>query len=330
MAPAAWSSAPASADAPCRGYMRLMISCSRRSASLNLPMATTMAAICALKPPGSPRCARACSSSWIQICCCATSSFCLRARTALRVAITSAWRNFISSACRLSISSLSAPSSPLLFMSAVLAFPYPQSRAIPTVACLRAPTSLPPSPHISTWCAFRCCRALMTFALPGGDMRAKTRISSMSSQNRSSSAHAASMAASVTSSWYRVLSSCTFAASKGSDLRSVPTASTHRTSPASSVRSIAGRSVVQMPTSLATWSAVRGASPVSMATRWSERMRDEMTVSESARVLHAKAMKPSNCRSLSTQSREAASPPPAGHHFDARASTRMPSSAMAR
>mmetsp|Transcript_38303 Transcript_38303/g.63552 ORF Transcript_38303/g.63552 Transcript_38303/m.63552 type:complete len:328 (-) Transcript_38303:1119-2102(-) len=120
----------------------------------------------------------------------------------------------------------------------------------------------------------------------------------------------------------------TLLTSNGSRLRSCPMASCQNTSPRSSVNSIDFDLQEQIPTSFATCRAVRGASPVSMAIEWSESFRAWMTVSESARVLQAKAMKPTNRRLLSTKDRDCTSAPGL-HSLDANASTRMPCSAMA-
>ena len=63
-------------------------------------------------------------------------------------------------------------------------------------------------------------------------------------------------------------------------------------------------SLAAIPTCLATWIAVSGASPVAMATEWSASMRAPMTVAESALVLHSKAINPANFMPLSTAERD--------------------------
>ena len=71
-----------------------------------------------------------------------------------------------------------------------------------------------------------------------------------------------------------------------------------------------GRAGAQMRVSCATWSAVSGASPVSIATLCADSVSAWMTVGESARVLHAKAMKPAKRSPSSTSARGRAAQPP--------------------
>mmetsp|Transcript_38303 Transcript_38303/g.63553 ORF Transcript_38303/g.63553 Transcript_38303/m.63553 type:complete len:259 (-) Transcript_38303:2112-2888(-) len=195
------SSTPAPAGAPCKGYCLLTSSVSRFISSLIRPITVPNTWMLALNPVDSPRAARAASSSCTNSCCRDISSFCLLARMALRVAMTLAALWLCSAACLFSNSSLSpaVSSSVAVLRLDVLAFPYPQRSAIPTEACFNAPTSLPPSPHISTLCPWRCCSALITFVLPWGDIRAYTLMHATSSHNRPSDiAAAASSDASVT------------------------------------------------------------------------------------------------------------------------------------
>ena len=58
---------------------------------------------------------------------------------------------------------------------------------------------------------------------------------------------------------------------------------------------------LQIPTCLATCNEVNSASPVNIATLWSESRRARTTIGESARILHSKAMKPPKQRFDSTQ-----------------------------
>ena len=76
--------------------------------------------------------------------------------------------------------------------------------------------------------------------------------------------------------------------------------------------------------SRATCSAVRGASPVTMATRCADCASAVTTTRESARVLHSKAARPHSSRSRSTSSRRSTSP---SQRRDASARTRSPRSA---
>mmetsp|Transcript_25973 Transcript_25973/g.60815 ORF Transcript_25973/g.60815 Transcript_25973/m.60815 type:complete len:263 (-) Transcript_25973:2661-3449(-) len=92
-----------------------------------------------------------------------------------------------------------------------------------------------------------------------------------------------------------------------------------------------GSLLLVTPQPRATCRAVRAASPVTMATWWLDSLRARITTGESARVLHVNAMKPPKLRSASTQLRLSSflTSYPLGHRLYARASTRMPSSAMA-
>mmetsp|Transcript_26760 Transcript_26760/g.67323 ORF Transcript_26760/g.67323 Transcript_26760/m.67323 type:complete len:383 (-) Transcript_26760:2565-3713(-) len=84
--------------------------------------------------------------------------------------------------------SLPSPCSSELLSAFML--PKPLSSARPTSACFRAPTSLPPSPHIRVVNP-RSLSALMTSALPSGDMRANTVMQSICVQSNGSWATAA-------------------------------------------------------------------------------------------------------------------------------------------
>mmetsp|Transcript_2573 Transcript_2573/g.8523 ORF Transcript_2573/g.8523 Transcript_2573/m.8523 type:complete len:218 (-) Transcript_2573:2181-2834(-) len=96
----------------------------------------------------------------------------------------------------------------------------------------------------------------------------------------------------------------------------------------SGVRSSASSPAAAMVVSRATCSAVRGASPVTMATACADDVSASMTTRESARVLHSKATKPAKSRSRSSSARDM-SPwrSSARSGRDASASTRMPCSA---
>ena len=86
---------------------------------------------------------------------------------------------------------------------------------------------------------------------------------------------------------------------------SAPLAWTQRTDSVAveEASSSVGREGRQMRVSWATCSAVSGASPVSIETLCADSVSAWMTVGESARVLHAKAMKPSKVRPNSAHSR---------------------------
>mmetsp|Transcript_32866 Transcript_32866/g.105395 ORF Transcript_32866/g.105395 Transcript_32866/m.105395 type:complete len:234 (-) Transcript_32866:2196-2897(-) len=203
-------------------------------------------------------------------------------------------------------------------------------------ACLSAPQSLPPSPHMTTLRPLRSCSMRITLALPGGDMRANTRSASKCDQMASSCSAASSIEPSVAISSYLSARPRISSARKGTTVASdAPVAATQRgPPPALSVRSSsAGLSGEQMRTSRATCSAVSGASPVSIDTWCAESSSAPTTIGESPRVLHAKAMKPAKTRSASASSRGSALALPSdstSHTLYARASTRIPRSARPR
>mmetsp|Transcript_9976 Transcript_9976/g.24390 ORF Transcript_9976/g.24390 Transcript_9976/m.24390 type:complete len:273 (+) Transcript_9976:1144-1962(+) len=116
------------------------------------------------------------STSWLyrSICHCFISSAFFLRSVAITVAFSLALR--ISSSPRFHFSS--AVSWTVFFSPslAVLAPPNPESRASPTCACLRAPTSLAPSPHMSVKHP-RSLSARRTASLSSGAMRAHTLMS---------------------------------------------------------------------------------------------------------------------------------------------------------
>mmetsp|Transcript_84429 Transcript_84429/g.237362 ORF Transcript_84429/g.237362 Transcript_84429/m.237362 type:complete len:283 (-) Transcript_84429:293-1141(-) len=134
-----------------------MISCSFLISVCNLPTATFMADIWPITPQSSPRFFLACSSSSIHCCC-----FDIRSLLFLFI---SSWAFFPMTcafcicSCRCSANATSASLMSSFFAKAslepppTLALPKPLSKAKPTSASLRAPTSFPPSPHISA-CTF--------------------------------------------------------------------------------------------------------------------------------------------------------------------------------
>mmetsp|Transcript_27225 Transcript_27225/g.79339 ORF Transcript_27225/g.79339 Transcript_27225/m.79339 type:complete len:394 (-) Transcript_27225:926-2107(-) len=304
-----------------RAWASLVISCRTRSETF------FTASIMPIGPTGRPASWRRCSSSWIQVCCCFMISCRFLSRSALRTLAASLLRLSSFLACAFSSSSArdppsAAPSASPGTMalasgapasSVVLALPYPDSNARPTSACFSAPTSLPPSPHMSTWWSRCRCRNRMTLALPWGEHRAKTRMAATCSQTASPCACPASSStdSSTTKSWLSDKAPSP-AASKGTvtclSRASMPA---HWNPPSTPWRSRVngGPGFEHSPTFLATCSAVRGASPVSMDTSWEDWISALITVGESDRVLHVNAMNPAKSKSLSTQPRRSSSVP---------------------
>mmetsp|Transcript_57430 Transcript_57430/g.150815 ORF Transcript_57430/g.150815 Transcript_57430/m.150815 type:complete len:391 (+) Transcript_57430:1513-2685(+) len=331
------------ADAPATPCFCASACCSLAS-SWRSRVETAMVAPSCAETPVSPRAARAATSSSSHCRCLPISS----ARFALNSAactLALSARFLASSAdCASSAFSASAaalPSLPLSAPSLLSAFtlPKPESSEMPTSAVLSAPTSLPPSPHMSTFLPFFSCNIRITLALPCGDMRAKTLNTSRQPHSAGCAAAASSRDASVAIRSYLAASWRTVAASKGSTVSSEPPTARTQRGPASPshVSSSSGLSAAvgaQMATSRATCRAVSGASPVSMPIEWAESSKARTTAAESARVLHAKAIKPAKVRSVSTCSRgraaAAASLSHAGSGLEASARTRMPRSAIDR
>mmetsp|Transcript_32384 Transcript_32384/g.85532 ORF Transcript_32384/g.85532 Transcript_32384/m.85532 type:complete len:230 (-) Transcript_32384:881-1570(-) len=142
--------APAAKALPC---FFCIISCSFLISSFRRPMTVFMAAIWPIMPVSSPRCPLASISSWTHCCCLdirslrflSISSFAFLAICCCFTVFSLRW---ISKACSASATGPSLTASWSAALS-TLALPKPLSKARPTSASLRAPTSLPPSPHIS-------------------------------------------------------------------------------------------------------------------------------------------------------------------------------------
>mmetsp|Transcript_33413 Transcript_33413/g.95896 ORF Transcript_33413/g.95896 Transcript_33413/m.95896 type:complete len:301 (-) Transcript_33413:2905-3807(-) len=172
--PAAFLAAPAAKALPC---FFCMSACSFWISSFILPTTDFIADICAITPTSSPRSRRAWSSSSIHCCCFDMRSRFFRSISSLAF-FDMAWaRSAFSLRCSASASSASlissgfasCPSPPPTF-----AFPKPLSKAKPTSASFRAPTSLPPSPHIIVKAFLSFRTALMICSFWNGESRAKT------------------------------------------------------------------------------------------------------------------------------------------------------------
>mmetsp|Transcript_93187 Transcript_93187/g.272746 ORF Transcript_93187/g.272746 Transcript_93187/m.272746 type:complete len:292 (-) Transcript_93187:2268-3143(-) len=261
--------------------------------------------------PVSPRLARASHSSSshclcmpLSSCCLVQRNFCLACASCFVRFARALWRSFrmASASC--------APAPPFSeswsgASSVVLTLPWPARSARPTSACFRAPTSLPPSPHMRAPRPCRCS-SWMTAAFPCGVIRAYTRrpVSSVQSSGRASTT--ASSASPVARSTKDSASSAVRDARGFSSPRCSPVATTHRAPPSqapSAVSSRPGLSPSAMPHVRATWRAVRGESPVSMATSWPDSRSAPTTSAESARARHSKETKPAKDRPHSTSSR---------------------------
>mmetsp|Transcript_45563 Transcript_45563/g.134897 ORF Transcript_45563/g.134897 Transcript_45563/m.134897 type:complete len:219 (+) Transcript_45563:1278-1934(+) len=180
------------------------------------------------------------------------------------------------------------------------------------------------------------CSSRMTVAFPCGVMRAKIRIVSTVCQ-RSGIAATAAVKPSPVAMRVKDLSSSAMGVASGLfSPRISPVATTHSaiaSSPfagsAARLRTRPGRSPSVIPHVRATWRAVSGASPVSIATLWPDSRRAPITSAESERERHSKAMKPQKVRSHSTISRVSSpwSSLAAGRRRQASARTRRPRSA---
>mmetsp|Transcript_87148 Transcript_87148/g.247090 ORF Transcript_87148/g.247090 Transcript_87148/m.247090 type:complete len:327 (-) Transcript_87148:231-1211(-) len=284
---------------------------SRFSSFVNLDSTVFTAPAWAMMPL-SPRAALASISSCSHCLWRVLSSFCFSQRCAWRALFESFVRFDSASCSSFSTSSAgfapsSAPALSLPAVSVVLTLPYPASSARPTSDCFSAPTSLPPSPHISTC---RPCRwsSRITADFPCGVIRAKTRMWFTTSQNSGWASTAASSASPVTIRVNDSVRSATLLEIGLRSPRAGPVATSHSTSapspdPGARVRSSPGRPLSVMPQVCAMWSAVRGESPVSMPTWWSDSRNAPITRAESARAKHSKAMKPAKRRWLSMLSR---------------------------
>ena len=238
----------------------------------------------------------------------------------------------------------------------VLAPPKPLSSATPTCACLSAPTSLAPSPHMKV-CLPCCFSRFKTRSLSSGLMRAKITTESRKSHRPPDS--------SVRVARFRVSpvthSECVFA-SVGMDVPSAAYGTTRvgfsvagsvlaeiqasrgpspaRAPSASSIgasMSAFSSPPHAMPTSFATCSAVSAESPVAIITECELALSARTTSGVSTRVAHAKARNPSKIKSRSISSRvsgrvasRARADSPSLSGLCASAITRMPSSANAR
>mmetsp|Transcript_49803 Transcript_49803/g.132106 ORF Transcript_49803/g.132106 Transcript_49803/m.132106 type:complete len:279 (+) Transcript_49803:797-1633(+) len=137
--------APAAMELPCFFWTAC---CSLASSVFILLITFAMAPNCALKPTSSPLALLACNSSSTHCCCLDIRSLLLRANSSdafFEATCARAAVSFLCSANAVSASSTSFKSSAT---SPALAFPKPLRRAMPTSASFKAPTSLPPSPHI--------------------------------------------------------------------------------------------------------------------------------------------------------------------------------------
>eukprot|EP00966_Prymnesium_polylepis_P234022 5413184-Prymnesium_polylepis.1 len=194
---------------------------------------------------------------------------------------------------------------------------------MPTSAVLSAPTSLPPSPHMSV-CMPRSRHCRTTASLPSGDMRAKTVTCSAMPHASGWACTSASKTFPVTTrSWPAARSCSTPPTEKPTGEKPSPppelSAAAHSKPPAaasdpSTSRSSSGGLAARgppsavwaspvMPTSVATCRAVSAPSPVSMIVRWFDCRSEPMTLAESARTGQPKARKPAKRRPDSTHSR---------------------------
>ena len=251
-------------------------------------------------------------------------------------------------------------SSPGAAIFLVLAPPKPLSSATPTCACLSAPTSLAPSPHMNV-CRPCCFSRFSTRSLSSGLMRAKiTTESRKSHRPPAAPLFVAKLSVSpVTHSEYVLASvgietpSATYGTTRvGFSVAGSVLAETQASfgselsfaapSSSSSARTMASMSPFSsppraMPTSFATCSAVSAESPVAIITECALALSACTTSAVSTRVAHANARNPSKIKSRSISARvngflasrtRADSPSPSG--LCASAITRMPSSASAR
>mmetsp|Transcript_40899 Transcript_40899/g.96049 ORF Transcript_40899/g.96049 Transcript_40899/m.96049 type:complete len:212 (-) Transcript_40899:2962-3597(-) len=150
--------APAAKALPC---FFCILSCSFFISSLSRAYTALTAAMWPITPVSSPRCLLASISSSTHSCCFETSSRRFRAKSSPAFFDTACCLcaiSFFCSAKALSASTLSSAScSPSFLSPLTFALPKPLRRAMPTSASRRAPTSLPPSPHIMVetfWLAF--------------------------------------------------------------------------------------------------------------------------------------------------------------------------------
>mmetsp|Transcript_62322 Transcript_62322/g.190447 ORF Transcript_62322/g.190447 Transcript_62322/m.190447 type:complete len:567 (+) Transcript_62322:848-2548(+) len=335
--------APAANALPC---FFCICCCSFEISFRNLLTTVDIATMWPLTPVSSPRFRRASISSSIHSCC-------LDIRSRFFRAISScAFFDIACAFCACSLRCSARASSASLTSSGLansfsprptLALPKPLRSARPTSASFKAPTSLPPSPHIKANACSLLRTALMTCSFCQGDSRAK--IWTATSWRRTASASDDCKASSrprpvMTKSWEARKAVMPAGSKDCESLLATPVviAGTHSSCPVSpfSCRtnaSVEGNS--QIPTSWATLNAVRGASPVSITALCLESWSALITSMESFRVSHLKEMKPAKVISLSLASRgfcaqALASAALASKRLKARARTRWPFSAMAR
>mmetsp|Transcript_33364 Transcript_33364/g.77494 ORF Transcript_33364/g.77494 Transcript_33364/m.77494 type:complete len:276 (-) Transcript_33364:632-1459(-) len=137
--------APAAKALPC---FFCMTSCSFLISPLSLPITAFIAPIWPQKPVSSPRCLRACISSSTHWVCLDIKSRLFLASSSFAFLDKACARCVASFRCSASASSASAIASWSFPSEPTLALPKPLRRARPTSASFKAPTSLPPSPHI--------------------------------------------------------------------------------------------------------------------------------------------------------------------------------------
>mmetsp|Transcript_92221 Transcript_92221/g.197615 ORF Transcript_92221/g.197615 Transcript_92221/m.197615 type:complete len:207 (-) Transcript_92221:214-834(-) len=140
--------APAAKAFPC---FFCTASCSFLISFLARSTTAFMAAIWPQTPTSSPRVFRAWISSSTHCCCFETKSFLFRASSSFaffEITICCCMASFLCSAIA---SSASAIASAFWPAEPALAPPKPLRSAMPTSLSFKAPTSFPPSPHISEW-----------------------------------------------------------------------------------------------------------------------------------------------------------------------------------
>mmetsp|Transcript_28822 Transcript_28822/g.82552 ORF Transcript_28822/g.82552 Transcript_28822/m.82552 type:complete len:225 (-) Transcript_28822:2919-3593(-) len=161
--------APAAKALPC---FFCMTSCSFFISPFSRPMTDFMAPIWPQKPVSSPRVLLAASSSSTHCCCLDMRSRLFRESSSFAF-FDRAWARCIASfRCSPRASSASAMASFSCSSPPTLALPKPLNSARPTSASLRAPTSLPPSPHMRQWAFWDFRTAWMTCSFCHGDIRA--------------------------------------------------------------------------------------------------------------------------------------------------------------
>mmetsp|Transcript_89161 Transcript_89161/g.277178 ORF Transcript_89161/g.277178 Transcript_89161/m.277178 type:complete len:380 (+) Transcript_89161:913-2052(+) len=299
--------APAANALPC---FFCIWSCSFLISFFSRPMTDFIAPIWPMKPTSSPRCLRAASSSSTHWVCRDMRSRRFRASSSFAFLESACARCIASFLCSPSASSASSTAFASGASRSTLALPKPLRSARPTSASLRAPTSLPPSPHIRQF-AFSLFRtAWMTCSFCQGDIRAKMRTAckAFSMTSASGPCRDSSRARPVTTRSCSRLKLATSFASKatgGSLLLPVDMAGAHSSPPSSFSERMSALldSKRAMQTSCATLNAVRGASPVSITQVCFELSRALMTSIESFLVSHLKAMKPAKVISVSAASR---------------------------